>query len=319
MNASINRRRLLVGGAASAVATAGLLARPAAAIAAEAVAAADDSPGWIDAHVHVWTPDTRRYPVGPNFTVADMVPPSFTADQLLAHCRPENVERIVLIQMNFYELDHRYLLAVMRQHPGVFSAVGLVDHQSPAVAAAMNHLAAQGVRGFRLHSLGDAKDWPHSETMATLWKKAAADGLAVCPLINPEDLPHIDVLCKRFPDTTVVVDHFARIGVSGRIDAERLDALCRLARFPNVHVKTSAFYALGAKASPYTDLTAMIQRVLDAFGPQRLMWGSDCPYQVQDPHTYHDSIALIRDSMDSLSATEKQWILRDTAEKVFFS
>ena len=141
----------------------------------------------------------------------------------------------------------------------------------------------------------------------------------MCPLINPEDLPHVDALCQQFPDTTVVVDHFARLGISGKIDPPALDQLCRLARFPNVHVKTSAFYALGKKSPPYVDLIPMIRRLADAFGVERLMWASDCPFQVQGEHTYEASIALIRDRIDFLSESDKQWMLKGTADKVFFA
>ncbi|MCB1091334.1 MAG: amidohydrolase family protein, partial [Verrucomicrobiae bacterium] len=88
--------------------------------------------------------------------------------------------------------------------------------------------------------------------------------------------------------------------------------------FPTVHVKTSAFYALGKKKAPYEDLGPMIRRLRDAFGAERLMWASDCPYQVQQGHTYADSIALIRDRLDFLSAEDKAWMLGKTAEKVFF-
>ena len=275
--------------------------------------------GWIDSHVHVWTPDTERYPISPNFKLADMAPPSFTAEELLQHCRPANVQRIVLIQMSFYEFDHRYMLDVMKSQPGVFSGVALIDHQADDVERRIEALAQAGMRGFRLHSRGDTKDWLRSETMAALWRKAGKDGLAACLLINPDDLPQVDALCKRFPETTVVVDHFARIGISGELDPQPLNALCKLARFPNVHVKTSAFYALGKKTPPYEDLLPMIRKVVDAFGPQRLMWGSDCPYQVQGEHNYEASIALVRDRIDFLSEDEKQWMLRGTANKVFFS
>ena len=274
---------------------------------------------WIDAHVHVWTPNTTKYPLSPNFKKADMQPPSFTADELFAHCRSADVARVVLIQMSFYEYDHSYMLAAMKKHQGVFSGVALVDYQADDVTDQMEALAAQGVRGFRLHSRGTAKDWVDDPGMARLWRKAADAGWAVCPLINPTDITYVDTLCSRFPDTTVVVDHFARIGISGTIDSGQLDSLCRLARFSNTHVKTSAFYALGKKSAPYDDLIPMIRRVADSFGPERLMWASDCPFQVQGDHDYVSSIALIRDRIDFLSASDKQWMLRGTAEKVFFS
>jgi predicted TIM-barrel fold metal-dependent hydrolase len=275
-------------------------------------------PGWIDAHVHVWNPDTDKYPLGPGFQKSDMQPPSFTADELFSHCRPAGVKRIVLIQMSFYEFDHRYMNEVMSAHPGVFAGVALVDHRADNLDSRIDQLASQGIRGFRLHSRGDAKGWVEDAGMARLWRKAGREGLAVCPLINPSDIRYVDALCKKFPDTTVVVDHFARVGISGRIDPQPLGNLCRLARFSNTHVKTSAFYALGQKKPPYDDLAPMIRQVVDAFGPQRLMWGSDCPFQVQGEHSYGASIALIRDRLNFLSESDKRRILRGTAEKVFF-
>ena len=106
--------------------------------------------------------------------------------------------------------------------------------------------------------------------------------------------------------------------MSGTIDPNDLDNLCQLSKFENVFVKTSAFYALGKKKAPYTDLGPMIQRVVREFGANRLMWASDCPFQVVGGHNYADSIGLIRDRLDFLSKEDKQWLLRGTAEKVFF-
>jgi len=284
------------------------------------VAAADArSSGAIDAHVHVWSPDTQRYPISGRFQKSDMQPPSFTAKQLFAHCRPVGVERIVLIQMSFYQYDHTYMLEVMQAHPGVFSGVALIDFRDEQVLQRVAELAQHGVRGFRLHSQGDAATWVDDAGMAKLWRRAAELGLAICPLINPSDIPVVDALCQKFPQTTVVVDHFARIGISGTIESADLDVLCALARHPQTHVKTSAFYALGKKRSPYDDLLPMIRRVLDSFGPERLMWASDCPFQVEQGHTYADSINLIRERCDFLSAEDKQWMLRGTAEKVYFA
>lgn len=281
--------------------------------------AADDSAGWIDAHVHVWTPDTDAFPLDPGFNKNAMKPASFTPEELFLHTQPNGVDRIVLIQMSFYNFDNRYMLQAIQQHPGVFSGVGIVDHHASDVADKMRRLAAGGVKGFRLHSRGGvAAKWGNDAGMQTVWKTAQQEDLAVCPLINPSDLPHVDELCKRYPDTKVVVDHFARVGISGQVVADELDALCGLAKYPRVHVKTSAFYALGKKQPPYADLKPLIQRVVDAFGPERLMWASDCPYQVQDQHTYEDSIALIRDRCDFLSDSDKAAILRETAEKLFF-
>jgi predicted TIM-barrel fold metal-dependent hydrolase len=98
---------------------------------------------------------------------------------------------------------------------------------------------------------------------------------------------------------------------------EDIQHLCALSRHRNIKIKVSGFYGLGAKKPPHLDLAPLIRRVFDAFGPQRLMWGSDCPFQVQD-ETYDDSIGLVRERLEFLSSQDKEWLLRRTAEETFF-
>lgn len=290
----------------------------AASLAAPTRSLAVDS-GWIDAHVHIWTPDLERYPLAAGREREDMRPPSFTAGELLAEAQPHGVTRVVLIQMSFYRYDNTYMLDAIAAHPGVFSGVAIIDEDGPDVPMTMQTLGARGVRGFRLHTGKDhAASWIDSEGIRTMWKTGAETRQAMCCLANPEALPAIGRMCQAFPETPVVIDHFARIGASGQIPESEVEQLLRLADHPTVHVKTSAFYALGQKAAPYTDLAPFILRLRDAYGPERLMWATDCPYQVQKGHTYGESIALVRDRIPELSDMDKAWILRGTAEKVFF-
>src|SRR5205823_2093544 len=122
-------------------------------------------------------------------------------------------------------------------------------------------LAAHGVRGFRIYTdRAKAEAWQHSEGMKKMWAYGADAGLSMCLLADPEALPAVQRMCNEFPRTRVVIDHFARIGMKGPVRPADLDRLCRLAENPHVHVKTSAFYALGKKKAPYTDLGPMIRR-----------------------------------------------------------
>ena len=275
--------------------------------------------GDIDAHVHVWTPDVAKYPLASGFDVSQMKPASFTPEELFVHTKANGVGRIVLIQMSYYRFDNRYMLDTMDRFPGVFSGVAIVDESAVDPAGAMRELSAKGVRGFRINPGGTALDaWIGSPGMAKMWETAADEGLAICPLIGPEALPAIGKMCERFPKTPVVIDHFARIGADGVIRDEQLESLARLADHAHVHVKISAFYALGKKQPPYTDLAPMIRRMRDAFGADRLLWASDCPYQVGPGHEYAAAIRLVREGLDFLSDQEKAAILHDTAERVFF-
>jgi predicted TIM-barrel fold metal-dependent hydrolase len=270
----------------------------------------------IDAHVHVWTDDRERYP---RAIAREVPPPRFTAADFFAHAKPAGVTRAVLIQMSFYRFDNSYMLDTMREHPGVFSGVGIVDPASTRPDEAMKDLAKSGVRGFRITPGGSPGTWLDTDGMKAMWRCGAERRLAMCPLINPEALPSIDRMCAQYPDTPVIIDHLARIGADGAIRDADTRLLCGLARHRNVKVKVSAFYALGRKAAPYTDLAPLIRRLFEDFGPRRLMWASDSPFQVQDPHTYAASISLVREKLSFLSADDREWLLARTAQSVFFT
>jgi len=297
------------------------MATTAASAVGSAFVSADESgKNWIDSHVHVWTDDKEAYPISPNFKDREMKPPTFYPSELFAHQRGTGVHRTVLVQMSFYEFDNSYMLDVMEEHPGRFGGIGIVDHSKSDVGAKMKALGKKDVRGFRLYAFSDrVKKWGESEGMETMWKAGADEGLAICCLTDPGALPTIRKWCEKYKDTPVVIDHFARNGMKGEVIQEELDRLLALADFPNTYVKVSAYYAFGEKSPPYTDLGDMIHQVRNAFGSERLMWGSDCPYQVQGDHTYEASLTLITEKSDFLSDADKENILKNTADKLFFA
>lgn len=273
----------------------------------------------IDAHSHIWTPDTDRYPLASGWTREQMQPASFTAEELLAHCRPEGVRRVVLIQMSFYGFDNSYMTDKMKEYPGTFGGVAVVDWTAPRPDADMERLNRLGVRGFRVYpGQAPVERWTQTESFDRMFRHAAGSGQAICPLIDPSALPSLAKSCEKHPDTRVVIDHFCRIGINGEIHGEEVEALCAFAKFPKVYVKISAFYALGKKKPPHDDLEPMTRRLHQAFGARRLMWASDCPFAVGN-EKYRDSISLIRDGCPWLSAEDRSRMLRGTAEEVFFA
>lgn len=284
-----------------------------------ALANAPDDRYWVDAHSHIWTPDVERFPLANGKAKQDLDPPTFTDAELMKIASLENVRRVVLIQHHIYHgWDNSYLLDAARRHPDRFRVVGMVDDTQPHPDVEMRRLLPLGASGFRITSLIRGKQWLEGPGMAAMWKCAVETRQAMCCLINPQDLPAVDDMCAKFPDAPVVIDHFARIGIDGQFHRDDLDNLCKLARHSHTAVKISAYYALGAKRPPHTELIPMIQRLLDSFGPRRLMWASDSPYQLTPPNTYRDSIALIRDGVDFLKDEDRDWLLRKTAERVFF-
>jgi predicted TIM-barrel fold metal-dependent hydrolase len=278
---------------------------------------------YIDAHSHVWTPDLAHYPLAAGFRPEDMQPRSFTAEELLAQCRPSGVGRVNLIQMSYYAFDNRYMLDMIRLYPDRFVGTAIVDPLAEAPGRAMEELLPKGVRAFRIqpkYSQQPPARWLEPAGYRAMFATAAKTGQALSCLIDPDGFPEVARMCTAFPETKVIIDHLGRIGAGadGVLRDADVDALCALATHPRVYVKVGAFYALGKKTPPYLDLAPLIRRVVQAFGPRRCMWESDCPFQVVS-HRYDDSIALVRDRLDFLSPGDRDWLLGRTAERVLFS
>jgi predicted TIM-barrel fold metal-dependent hydrolase len=190
----------------------------------------------------------------------------------------------------------------------------------------MADLARKKVRAFRIYpglerggkaNAGAGEGWLKPSGYAAMFAAAAKNNQAMSCLINPDALPELERMCRAYRDTPVIIDHLCRIGVDGTVRDKDVDALCAMAAHNQVMVKVGAFYALGKKQPPYTDLAGLIEKVVKAFGARRCMWESDCPFQL-DKDRYADSLDLVRKRLDFLGEEDRDWLLRRTALEFFF-
>ena len=121
-------------------------------------------------------------------------------------------------------------------------------------------------------------------------------------------------MCRKFPDTPVIIDHLCRIGVDGTIADQDVDALCAMAKHKRVMVKVGAFYALGKKEPPYTDLGPMIREGRQGVRRQAAACGRAIVRFRWSKQRYQDSLDLVRKHLDFLTADDRDWLLRRTAE-----
>jgi predicted TIM-barrel fold metal-dependent hydrolase len=276
------------------------------------------SEDFIDSHVHIWTNDFQKYPLAAGFTREEMKPATFLPADILRLAQPSGVNRVVLVQMSYYGFDNSYMLDAIRRQPQAFRGIAVIDWKASRPDETMRKLSREGVRGFRIYPSNESPaTWLDQAGFDKMFRCGADEHLAMCPLINPDALPAISRQCRKYPRTPIVIDHLARIGVGGMLQESNISALCALAQNTEVKVKLSAFYALGNGQPPHLDMASFIKRVYEAFGPHRLMWGSDCPFQTVK-ESYEDSISLIRDRLDFVTLEDKEWILRRTAEELFF-
>src|SRR4029077_2117519 len=112
---------------------------------------------FIDAHTHVWTPDTGHYPLAAGYTKDDMKPASFTPEEFFKHAKPHGVTRANLIQMSYYypkdlsigtdhKFDNSYMLDMIALHPDHFVGTAVIDPFGKDPAREMTDLARKGVR-----------------------------------------------------------------------------------------------------------------------------------------------------------------------------
>ncbi len=266
----------------------------------------------IDPHVHVWTHD-RRYP----FAKETKNPPvdDATPEMLLELMRQNNVAHTVIIQVIHFRWDNSYLRDVLKQYPGMFHGVARVNPEDPASPDTLSKLVHEdGFRGVRL-SPGEsaAGDWIRGPLMLPLWKRCRDLKVPMTILAPAVRMPDIGALCAKFPDLTVVIDHMADCPI------DRPDLLLKLTalkRYPNVFVKISHTWSLSKEGFPYRDTFPLVQRLHEAFGPKRLMWGTDWP--ISNRHSsYAQTLAVVRDGMTFLNKEDKRWMLSKTVERVW--
>jgi L-fuconolactonase len=128
-----------------------------------------------------------------------------------------------------------------------------------------------------------------------------------------------EVVARANPDLQLIVDHLGLAQPHGTqaLAADPfagLDELLSLAKYPNIAPKLSGAPTLSAEAYPYEDLWPHLHRVLEAFGPERVMWGSDFS-RTRQRHSYAEALDFLRDS-EELTTSERDLLLGATARRL---
>jgi predicted TIM-barrel fold metal-dependent hydrolase len=267
----------------------------------------------VDSNVHVWKSDPR-YP-----WAADLKdPPKQDAvpSALLELMRTHGVDQTVIVHVIYYRWDCRYAAACVREHRDKFLGVCRVDPESPTAAAEVDHWVAEGLRGVRLSpGPGPAGDWiGDRRQMDLICGRSAALGVPLCVLCSTSRLPDLEQVIERHRDRLdVCIDHMAECPIDR---PEELKKLLALARYKRVFVKLSHLWSLSRQEYPYRDTHEQVRRLYDAFGPERLMWGTDWPV-VEQYCGYGRALALFRDEVKFFTDEDRRWILGGTALRLW--
>jgi len=267
----------------------------------------------VDTHMHAWSLDWESYPFAP--PEGSLRPPEHpnTTEEVVETMERHRVDYVVLVQVRYYGWDNRYLADSLHRFPGKFAAQGLLDPEDPAVPQQLETLIRRdGFSGIRLSpSYQPDQTWLASPASYPLWEKAQELGAVFNFLIREEQLPQLARMAERFPAVPVVVDHMGYPDIS----RGRPDNLLALARLPNITVKVTEFYNHSrTKEYPYADVLPTVRAVYDAFGPQRLLWGTGFTRgDLVGRIPYAQELELIRERVPFFTPEDLEWILGRTA------
>lgn len=258
----------------------------------------------LDAHQHFWSYDAAQYP---------WIPPgsplhrSWLPDDLAALQRPLGFDGSIAVQARQVVEESDWLLGLADRHAHVQGVVGWVDLRSDRVEADLERLARHpkfvGVRHVVQEEPDD--DFMLGKDFQRGISKLAAFGLTYDILIYPKQLPAAILLAERFPEQPFVLDHIAKPFIkAGTLEPWSVQ-LRQLARAPNVHCKVSGMLTEADHQAwrpeqfrPYLDI------VFEAFGPARLMYGSDWPVCLF-AGSYEQAYRLVDDYARGLSDAER--------------
>lgn len=247
-----------------------------------------------DAQVHAWsqgesTGHHRRTPI--------------TGELLAAEMQHAGVDRVLLVPPLWDPSGNDYSLALARSQPRRFAVMGLLDPSAPDLAERVRGWKRQpGMLGLRfLFNTPERLAPVLAGRCDAVWPLAEEAGLVVALLV-PGALHLVEQIAARHPALRLVVDHLGvPRGASGPMAFDHLPQLLALARHPNVHVKAAGVGDYALDPYPFRSLDAPLRRVFDAFGPSRVLWGSDLS---RLHHPYRQCVSHFTEALPWLSRAE---------------
>lgn len=268
----------------------------------------------IDTHLHVWSDDADTYP----FAEGRKHSTGANVELLNQTMDGAGVDRAVIVQPVHYLYDNRYVIDCVRRFPQRFATVGLVDRQAPDAPDQLSVLVEEhGFSGLRLHLSrpNDPAEWAAPDQDA-IWERARQLG-ACFQIYGPADkLGAVEPIIARFSDVTVVLDHNGGAPPLEPEPRPLFETVKSLAQYPNLYVKLTPQPHRSEQDFPHADTWDLYRRLYDAFGPQRLMWGTNFPGVMQGLG-YGPALELFSQHIDWLTADDRQAIFADVPLRVW--
>lgn len=301
----LDRRRMLQCLAAGAAASSARL---------PCFAAAEERPLIIDCHAHIYGDDETRYP-----TIDKPYRPP-PGKGTISHLRREmhgaGVRYVTAVQTStYYRWDNRFTADSAREHREFMVGICTLDPDDAGSAATLEkYVRDYNVRGMR--SIPAQSGRLDDPGVARLWQAAEKLGIVINVLVNRDMRGQIEELSARCPKLRIVIDHCLNLKAGPDLEPTLADMVA-LAALPNAHAKLSFIPTGSAEEYPCRDMHEPCRKVLEAFGPDRCVWGSDFPCELWCPKVSYAQHLKIFTHELGWDESVKKAVLVDTPQRLW--
>ena len=278
----------------------------------------------IDAHQHLWVMSERAYDwIEPGYGV---IYDDFTPERLQPQIEPSGVTGSVLVQAADTYEDTFYMLDAANKYEFVRGVVGFIPLDRTAEAARALEIFSRdnyfkGVRNLT-HNYADAKyesddAWILRPQVLETLAVVEASGLAFDYVaVNPAHLANVRTLAEKFPRLKIVIDHFAKPNIAGKLMEPWAGQMAELGKYPNVYGKFSGLNTASAPDWSVADWQPYVDHMVNVFGSHRILLGGDWPV-ITLMNNYVDVWKAQVAALEKYSESDQEWIKSKTAIEVY--
>ena len=269
---------------------------------------ADES---IDCHAHIIEP--QRFPFAAGVGYRPQPHETGTREAFVAALDAHGITHVLLVQPSCYGTDNAAMLDAMAESGGRFKGIAVVAPDTGE--RQLSALADRGVVGLRFNLVNYDRHAVAKAAAARLLDRLRDLAWFAQIFANDEQWPELAALLRR-SKVKVLIDHFGVRNIAAGLDSLGFRSVLELGRTGLAAVKLSAPFRLVSRAGAYAEVDGFAAAVLEAFGVDGCVWGSDWPFLgVRDAPDYGDLLAVLARWLPD--ATDRLRVLRHNPIRLF--
>ena len=270
----------------------------------------------IDAHVHFWKFDKKR----DAWITDDMkvLQQDYLPEHLATTLKRNGVDGVVAVQASQEEVETRFLAELANTHPIIKGVVGWIDLQADNIAERLEHFTQYAsIRGYRHVVQAEPDDFLLRPNFQRGVRALKPYNYTYDVLIYHNQLRPAVEFVSKFPDQKLIIDHCAKPDIRHKKIDEWKVLMKEIAQQPQIYCKLSGLFTEAAwKTWSAAEFYPYLDVVFEAFGTDRLVFGSDWPVMLVSG-IYAQWKSLLEKYMENFEAEEREKVFGLNAEAFY--